>query len=86
MLAQSLYTHKELLGKSSNDLQELIFKKGQNWNDYPIRLKRGGLSLRVPYQKEMVTRHRWVNNGAIWFSKERDALEKLIPNIQKTLV
>ncbi len=86
MLAQSLYTHKELLGKSSNDLQELIFQKGQNWNDYPIRLKRGGLSLRVPYQKEMVTRHRWVNNGAIWFSKERDALEKLIPNIQKTLV
>lgn len=86
MLAQSLYTHKELLGKSSNDLQELIFQKGHNWNDYPVRLKRGGLSLRTSYLKGDVTRHRWENNGAIWFSKERSLLQELIPNRGKGLI
>jgi len=33
--AQFLYKHKELLGKSSNEMQEMIFQKGINWNDYP---------------------------------------------------
>ena len=23
-------------------MQEMIFQKGQNWNDYPVRSKRGG--------------------------------------------
>ncbi len=80
MLAQSLYSHKDLLGKSSNDLQELIFKKGKNWNDYPIRLKRGGLSLKKAYPKGNVVRYRWINQGAIWFSKERERLKDILPN------
>jgi len=40
--AQSFYSDKECFGKSQSDLQEMIFKKGQNWNDYSVRSKRGG--------------------------------------------
>lgn len=41
MLAQSLYSHSELNGKSQSDQQEMIFKKGKNWNDVSDRFKRG---------------------------------------------
>jgi tRNA(His) 5'-end guanylyltransferase len=40
-VAQSLYSHKELNGKSTNEMQEMIFQKEQNWNDYKIGQKRG---------------------------------------------
>lgn len=42
MLAQSLYSHKQLEGKNSAQLQELTFQKGKNWNDVSVRNKRGG--------------------------------------------
>ena len=41
MVAQSLYSHKELHEKNGNQQQELIFQKGQNWNDYDPSVKRG---------------------------------------------
>jgi len=40
-VAQSLYSHKELNGKNSADLQEMIFRKGINWNDIGAGKKRG---------------------------------------------
>lgn len=40
-VAQSLYSHKELMKKDSNQKQEMIFQKGINWNDYPAGKKRG---------------------------------------------
>ena len=46
-VAQSLYSHKELHGVSSDQKQELIFQKGINWNDYPSRVKRGGIIAKV---------------------------------------
>lgn len=41
MLAQSLYSHQELHGKNSNEMQELCFQKGINWNDLSTSQKRG---------------------------------------------
>lgn len=43
MVAQSLYSHKELHGKNCSELQEMIFKKGVNWNDYQVCEKRGSV-------------------------------------------
>ena len=40
-LAQSLYSHKELQNKNSDEKQEMCFQKGINWNDLPIAFKRG---------------------------------------------
>lgn len=56
-VAQSLYSHKELHGKTTDQMQELIYQKGQNWNDYPIGQKRGRVVVRrdvdVPTTKEI---------------------------------
>lgn len=46
-VAQSLYSHKELHGVSSDAQQELIFQKGINWNNYPSRMKRGGIISKI---------------------------------------
>jgi len=46
MGAQSMYSHTELNGKSSSEKQELMFKKGVNWNDYPTRFKRGSVVIK----------------------------------------
>ena len=46
-VAQSLYSSKELHGKKTDQMQEMIFQKGINWNDYTPREKRGSLIRRV---------------------------------------
>ena len=46
MLAQSLYSHKELYGKNGNQMQELCFQKGHNWNDLHFSKKRGSFIMK----------------------------------------
>jgi len=46
MLARSLYSHKQLNGKSSRDMHDMIHKKGLNWNDVPTGAKRGRTIVR----------------------------------------
>lgn len=41
MLAQSMYSHQQLHGKTGNEMQEMCFQKGVNWNDLPTSQKRG---------------------------------------------
>lgn len=41
MAAQSVYSHKELHGKHTGEMQEMLFQKGINWNDYPRFFRRG---------------------------------------------
>lgn len=43
MLAQSLYSPKELNRKNSNELQEMCFQKGKNWNDVNPEARRGSV-------------------------------------------
>lgn len=47
MAAQSMYSHSELNGKKVDEMQEMIFQKGSNWNDYPTRFKRGSAIIKV---------------------------------------
>jgi tRNA(His) guanylyltransferase len=42
MAAHAMFSQKQLHGVSSNQMQEMLFVQGVNWNDYPIRFKRGG--------------------------------------------
>lgn len=46
MLAQSLYSQKQLHGKNTSILQDMCWKKGQNWNDLGFEKKRGSLVLK----------------------------------------
>lgn len=41
MAASSVYSHKELQNKNGAEKQEMLFKKGINFNDYPTFFKRG---------------------------------------------
>jgi len=46
MVAQSLYSHKQLLNKNTDEQQEMIFKKGTNWNDYSTYWRRGRIVVK----------------------------------------
>lgn len=46
MAARAYYSHKQLLGKNSSQMQDLLMKKGVNWNDYPAFFKRGSYARR----------------------------------------
>lgn len=42
MVGQANFSHNELQGKSCNMIQDMLHEqRGINWNDYPIRWKRG---------------------------------------------
>lgn len=41
MAAREFYSDKELFGKNGSEKKEMMFQKGQNWNDYPDFFKRG---------------------------------------------
>ena len=46
---QSQFSHKQLMGKSCNEIQEMLFtEKGINWNDYPTSCMRGTCCIKKP--------------------------------------
>lgn len=51
MAARSFYSHKALDGKNSSEMQEMIFQKGQNFNDYPAFFKRGTFVRRTTVER-----------------------------------
>lgn len=83
-VAQSLYSQKELVGKNSNEQQEMIFQQGINWNDYPVKQKRGRLIVKEEYDVEGTTRTRWVSTDPPIFTQERECLNTLM-EIQNVL-
>jgi len=41
LAARHYYAHQELHGKTSDEMQEMLWQKGVNWNEYPAFFKRG---------------------------------------------
>ena len=70
-VAQSLYSHEELKNKNTSMMQEMIFQKGQNWNNIEDGLKRGRLVTKTTIGWEVV--------GAPHFSKDQEYLKNIIP-------
>lgn len=65
MAAQSMYSHKELQNKNCDQLQEMLFQRGVNWNNYDTWKKRGTcFSLcevtELVAHGAAVKRHKWV--------------------------
>lgn len=81
MGAQSMYSQKQLHGKNTSELQELMFQKGQNWNDYPTGFKRGRAIVKVQYEMEaknrktgepeMAIRNKWESVETPIFSQDK---------------
>jgi len=81
-VAQALYSHKELEKKNTTQMQELIFQKGTNWNDFPVKQKRGRLIVREVYEKEPnVIRSAWNSIEPPTFTQDRDFLMSKIPTL-----
>lgn len=72
-VAQSLFSHKELQGISSKDLQnKMLTERDVNWNDYPTHLKRGCCAIKDSEGK-------WVLDVNIpVFTEDRDYIDRLI--------
>jgi tRNA(His) 5'-end guanylyltransferase len=79
-VAQSLYSPKQLHGKTTNDMQELIFQKGINWNDYDVKLKRGRMIIKQSFERNGAIRSSWGSIGAEIFTQERWFISKFIPD------
>ena len=80
-LGQSLYSHKELMGKNISQIQEMCFQKGINWNDIDPKLRRGRLIKNESCSKTFSARSRWISVAPPIFTQERDIFNLLIPKI-----
>lgn len=97
MAAHCQFSHKELLGKDTGEMQEMLFQhKGINWNNYPTWAKRGRVIRKVPETKEVgfthkLTGERQTTTVESWtwkqdweipiFTQDREYLRGLIPQI-----
>lgn len=73
MVGQANFSHKELQGKSCNEIQDMLFtQKGINWNDFPTYQKRGSCAIKVD--------SGWFidNNIPIFKGEDREYIDKLI--------
>jgi len=82
-LARSMYSHKECNNKNGSQLQEMCFQKGHNWNDLPVKHRRGQCIVRKTYEHtvgETVTvRSRWETDENIpLFSEDRGYINDLL--------
>jgi tRNA(His) guanylyltransferase len=89
-LAQAHHSHKELQGRKTDALQDMLMVKGINWNDCPIPQKRGVCIVRetfeIPPRETFgvgeyapVIRHRWAVDEAIpIFTEDRDYIERFV--------
>jgi tRNA(His) 5'-end guanylyltransferase len=95
MAAQAHFSAKQLHGKSSDDMQEMLWSQhGVNWNDYDPRFKRGTVVVpevqvgSVSYVDkrsgetrvaENVERRVWATGAAPIFTQDTDFLLGRIP-------
>jgi tRNA(His) 5'-end guanylyltransferase len=84
-VAQSLYSHRELNGKKTDEMQEMIFQKGINWNDYDFRRKRGAVIARVPVTVnnielgQIYTRNKWKVVETPVFTQDKEFIKSFLP-------
>ncbi len=89
MLARSLYSHSQCNNKNCNELQEMCFQAGKNWNDLPTTFKRGRCAVynliektstnKATGQECVVLRGDWkIDNEIPILSKEKSYVEKLL--------
>ena len=78
-VAQSMFSHKELNGKSTEELQEMMFAKGTNWNNLAPGYKRGRIVHRSVGRRFEILE-------APSFTKEKEFLKKVIPSPYEEII
>ena len=95
MVAQSVFPHKELQGKSTQEMQEMLMtQKGINWLTYDEALKNGRLIIKENYTTQITTtnctypmdinvqRTRWISKPAWKFTQDKEKLCNMIPKYE----
>jgi tRNA(His) 5'-end guanylyltransferase len=95
-VAQSLYSPRELNGVKTDQMQEMIFQKGINWNDYDFRKKRGAVICKVEKtliktiqgpNEEVIetefTRNVWQVLETPTFTQDREFIKSLMSDKNK---
>lgn len=81
MAARAVYSHKDCMYKNHEELQEMLFQKGINWNDYCVRYKRGGFIDYEDYNTSLIPeRPGWKIINPPIFTQDREFLLRRIPN------
>lgn len=76
---QSLYSQKQLNKKSSNEMREMCFQKGVNWNDIPDYKKRGSIIIKYGVVEDNILKNKWKAFPAPEFTKYRNIISDLFP-------
>lgn len=93
MAVRAEYPHEEVDGRSSGVMQEMLWQRGINWNDYPDGCKRGRMIVRTQRREAVTFRHKltgeeqttevtrnvWQVEAPPIFSRDRAYLAALIP-------
>jgi len=79
MLAQSLYSQKQLQGKKTPELHEMIHKSGKNWADCSEAEKNGTVVMKATVDRKGSVRTTVVYTHPI-FTQSRDLIRNLLPN------
>lgn len=77
-VAQSLYSPKELHGKKTDVMQDMIFEKGINWNEYDYRRKRGAIIKKVEYLKNGARRNKWEAVETPIFTQNKEFFDDIL--------
>jgi len=91
-VAQHLFSNKELEYKNTTVQKEMILEKGNDWDSFDAKLKRGRfivkreVKLNTPYiSKDKIqssySRNRWVSEECPIFSKQQEYLLDFIPEM-----
>lgn len=90
MLGQCNFSHKELQGKSCNDIQDMLMtQKGINFNDMPVEFKRGVCCYKVAREATCINkktqeetpciRSEWILDRNIpIFTQDRSYVDKFV--------
>jgi tRNA(His) guanylyltransferase len=78
MMAQAIFSQRELHGCDTRELQEMIYQKtGQNWNDLPAHQKRGRCVVRETTGEGGAMRSTWgIDTYTPFFTTERAYIER----------
>lgn len=93
MAPRAEYPHDAVDGKSTNAMQEMLWQRGINWNDYPDTCKRGRMIVRRTQSETVIYLHKrtgeeqtaeversvWQSEAPPVFSRDRDYLASRIP-------
>ncbi len=58
MLAQSVFSHKQLQGKDAQEMREMLLEQGYDWNTYPDFFKWGTFVQRKTVERELTSEEK----------------------------